>query len=43
MGSLIAPLELTLSDIEMLKSSTFRYSVVGERYDVNIFLSNIGH
>ena len=38
MGNLMAPIDLTLSDIERSKSRSFRYWIIEDRYSVNIYL-----
>ena len=38
MGSLMAPIDLTLSDFERSQSMPFIYSVMEERYSVNVYL-----
>ncbi len=37
MGSLMTPINLTLSDLERSKSRSFRYCMIEERYSVNIY------
>ncbi len=37
MGSLMAPIDLTLSDLERSKSRSFRYRVIEGQYSANIY------
>ena len=39
MGSLIAPIDFTSSDLSRPESRSFRYSVIEELYSVNIYFA----